>query len=120
MATVQRIAQIFGAVFIIVGLLGFAYSRNMDTGMILGLFMVNAVHNVVHLAFGIWGLMAAKTFSGAKMYGLAGGVIYLVLAICGYFVPAGFGLVPLGGNDIYLHAGLGIILLGAGASAKAA
>jgi hypothetical protein len=43
-----------------------------------------------------------------------------VLAILGVVDPAAFGLIPLGGADIGLHAVLGIILAGAGFTAKAA
>ena len=51
------------------------------------------------------------------MYAQIGGVIYLVLAICGYFVPSTFGLLPNGGNDIWLHAVLGLVLAGVGFTA---
>jgi hypothetical protein len=46
------------------------------------------------------------------------GVLYLVLALAGYFFPDGFGLVPLGGNDIWLHLALGAILAYFGFTAK--
>jgi hypothetical protein len=111
MSTVQRIAQLFGLVFLVVGILGFFLgSRSMDMGMLLGLFPVNLLHNVVHCLFGIWGLTGAKSFSGAKSFAQLGGVIYIVLAVIGKVSPDGFGLVPLGGNDIWLHAGLGVVL----------
>jgi hypothetical protein len=87
-------------------------------GTILGVFQINLLHNVVHLLVGIWGIMAARSWSGAKAFCQIAGVIYLVLAVCGYFVPDGFGLVPLGGNDIALHAVLGVILAGIGFTAK--
>ena len=118
MTTVQRVAQIFGIVFILVGLLGFTASMSMEHGMLLGMFPVNVVHNIVHILFGVWGLAASRSFSGAKTYGIVGGVIYLVLAVLGWIAPDGFGMVPLGGNDIWLHAVLGIGLLAAGATAR--
>jgi hypothetical protein len=118
MSTAQRVSQIFGIVFVIVGLAGFVVTGgSMDASMaaprLLGLFPLNVVHNLVHLLFGVWGLLGARTFAGAKRYLFGAGVIYLVLAICGYFVPNGFGLVPIGGADVALHALLGVVLLGA-------
>jgi hypothetical protein len=125
MTTVQRVAQIFGVVFILVGLLGFFYTGlgNMTADpalapKILGLFPVNVLHNIVHLLFGIWGLLAARTFSGARTYAQVGGVIYLLLAVVGFVAPDGFNLVPLGGHDIWLHALLGIALAYFGFTAR--
>src|SRR5687768_16164600 len=124
MTTVQRLAQIFGIVFLLLAIIGFVTSGSSmeaDPEMaekIFGLFPVNLVHNGVHLGFGIWGLAASRNFEGARNYGIIGGVLYLVLAVLGYIAPDGFGLVPLGGNDIWLHALLGLVLVGAGATAK--
>jgi hypothetical protein len=112
-------------VFILVGLLGFFYTGlgNMTADpalapKILGLFPVNVLHNIVHLLFGIWGLLAARTFSGARTYAQVGGVIYLLLAVVGFVAPDGFNLVPLGGHDIWLHALLGIALAYFGFTAR--
>ena len=84
----------------------------------LGLFPVNLLHNIVHLVFGIWGLVAAKSFGSAKQYATVGGGIYVLLAVLGFVSPDGFGLVPLGGNDIWLHLILGLALLFSGMTAK--
>ena len=124
MTTVQRVAQIFGWVFIIVAVLGFFVSRgSMEADMemaprVLGLFPVNLLHNLVHLAFGVWGVMAARAWASAKTYCQAAGVIYLVLAALGFVVPETFGLIPIGGNDIWLHAVLGVALAYFGFTAK--
>ena len=120
MTTVQRVAQIFGIVFLLVALLGFftsGTSMEADPARaphLLGLFAVNLLHNLVHLAFGIWGLAASRSFGAATAYARIGGVIYLLLAILGFVAPSGFGLVPLGGHDIWLHAVLGIPLAAVG------
>lgn len=124
MTTVQRMAQIFGVVFILVAILGFVASgTSMDAdpetaAKVLGLFPVNLLHNIVHLLFGIWGLAASRSFEGSVSYGKIGGVIYLVLAVLGVVAPDGFGMVPLGGHDIWLHVVLGVALAAAGFTAK--
>jgi hypothetical protein len=122
---VKTIAMIFGVVFILVALLGFMATgmSNMDSDpatapRVLGLFPVNVLHNVVHLLFGIWGVVSARSFAGARTYCMTAGVIYLVLAALGFIAPTTFGLIPIGGNDIWLHALLGVALLGAGMTAK--
>jgi hypothetical protein len=79
---------------------------------------VNVLHNVVHLLFGIWGLVASRVFNSAKSYARIAGVLYLVLAVVGFITPNGFGFVPLGGNDIWLHAVLGLVLAGVGFTAR--
>jgi hypothetical protein len=112
---VRRVAMVFGVVFLLVGILGLVMPGGMSMGtaspgMILGMFPVNLLHNVVHILFGVWGLVAARSFAGAKLYTQAGGVIYVVLAICGWLIPDTFGLLPNGGADIWLHLALGLVL----------
>ncbi len=125
MTIVQRVAQIFGVVFILVAIVGFVATGmgNMEADpatapRLLGLFPVNVLHNVVHLLFGIWGLMASRTFGGARSYARIAGVLYLGLAAVGYLSPNGFGFVPLGSNDIWLHALLGFVLAAVGFTAR--
>ena len=123
--SVQRVAQIFGVVFILVAIVGFVAPGGMGmesdpatAAKALGMFPVNLLHNIVHLLFGIWGLAASRSFAGAKQFATIGGAIYLVLAIVGFLSPNGFGLVPLGGMDIWLHAVLAAGLLLFGLTAK--
>ena len=120
MTAAQRIAQVFGWAFIVVGLAGFAAtgaSMNPDhltAPRLFGLFPVNVVHNVVHLVFGVWGVLSARNVGATRTYLLGAGLIYLVLAALGAVAPNGFGIVPIGGNDVGLHVflGLGLLLSG--------
>jgi hypothetical protein len=114
---VRRVAQVFGVVFLLVGILGFVPGVAQG-GMLLGLFPVNILHNLVHLVFGAWGLAASKSFGGAKAYCQIAGVIYILLAVVGKIEPEPLGLVPIGGNDVWLHAGLGVVLSLVGFTAK--
>ena len=118
MTTVQRIAQIFGWIFVLVGIVGFAYSYTMEEALMLGLFPVNVVHNLAHLLLGIWGIAAARTYGGAKSYCTIAGFLYIVLAITGYVEPNPGAMLPLGSNNVWLHVALGLILVVAGLTAK--
>jgi hypothetical protein len=116
----RQFARWFGLIYILVGILGFIPGVNVmrmpemgitaatSYGYLLGLFPVNAVHNVVHLAIGIWGVTSAGTFATAQTYARSLAVIYGVLTIAGFIPGPGlstlFGLAPLFGNDIWLHA----------------
>jgi hypothetical protein len=124
--TLQKLAGVFGVIFILVAVLGFispgglVMAMDPTTGMVLGVFPVNLLHKIVHQAFGVWGLIGSRTWSGSKSFFSAGGVIYVVLTLVGFLSPMGFGLVPLGGADIWLHAVLAIAMLGIGLTAKPA
>lgn len=122
----QRIAMVFGVVFLLVGLAGLFVPGGMAMhagpdpapGMLLGMFPVNLVHNIVHCLVGVWGLVASRSWNGAKMYMQIGGVVYILLAVVGFFMATPLGLVPIGGADVYLHAVLGLIMAGIGFTAK--
>lgn len=109
----QRAAMIFGVAFVLFAVMGFLLPGGMGMEShpdpapdLLGLFPVNVLHNLVHLSFGVWGLLAARSLSASRGYHRGAAVIYVVLAILGFVAPTGFGLVPLGGLDPALHIGL--------------
>jgi hypothetical protein len=113
--TAQKGALVFGIVFLLVGILGLfvddGMSMNADletTGRLFGLFPVNLLHNLVHLAFGVWGLAASRSHDGSRTYGKVGAVVYAALVLLALVSPTMFGLVPIGSNDIWLHALLAI------------
>lgn len=91
-------------------------------GYLLGLFPINFMHNLVHLAIGAWGIAAARAVGGARAFSKSLAVIYGVLAVMG-FIPGlntMFGLVPLHSHDIWLHAGTALIAAYFGWFAKGA
>ena len=114
---IGTLATVFGIVFLLVGVSGFfaapppldALPLQMEHGhgMALGLFPVNTLHNAVHLLFGVLGLMAARgMLIGARAYFQLLAVAYALLAVLGA-IPATqttFGLIPIYGNDVWLHA----------------
>ena len=124
MTVVQRVAQIFGIGFLLIALVGFVTAGTsmdphaMTAPRALGLFPVNTLHNLVHLIFGLWGLLAARGLRASRNYAQVSGVAYILLAVLGFVAPDGFGLLPLGGNDILLHAIIGIPLAIVGFTAR--
>ena len=126
-ATVRNAAKLVGAVFLLVGVLGFvpgitqhiyplSFAGHNGNDKLLGLFQVSVLHNIVHLLFGAAGLAMAKTTRSATSYLVGGGVIYLVLAIYGAVISqhSAANFVPINTPDNWLHLvlGLGMIALG--------
>ena len=120
---VQMIAVAVGAVFLLVGILGFIpgitthygdlkFAGHSSNAKLLGLFQVSILHNVVHLLFGMAGLVLARTWSGARTYLVGSGVIYLSLWILGLVNGANW--IPANNADDWLHFGLGVGLLALG------
>ena len=120
MAPIQRVATISGIVFSLVGLLGVTpigmpfMQMNGTSPMLLGMFPVNALHNVVHMLFGVWGLVAGRSASRAVVYALGSGAAYLALGVMGLFTETLLGIVPIGGYDVVLHLVLAVALAGCG------
>jgi len=74
-------------------------------GFLLGLFAVNVIHSIVHLAVGVWGIAAGTQLRASVTYTRTAAVLFGVLAIMGLIpgLNTFFGLIPLYGNDIWLH-----------------
>ncbi|MEU0306480.1 DUF4383 domain-containing protein [Streptomyces cyaneofuscatus] len=124
---VQQAAMIVGAVFLLVGILGFIpgittdydtmeFASHHSEAKLLGVFQISILHNLVHLAFGVAGVAMARTVSAARTFLLAGGAVYLVLWLYGLFIGhhSSANFVPLNTADNWLHfiLGIGMITLG--------
>jgi hypothetical protein len=124
----RTFALALGVVFLLVGILGFVPAAlthpatgdahaghelvvsGYGEGYLLGLFHVNIIHSLIHVLFGIWGIMASRT-GGSVLYARSVAIIYAVLAVFG-LVPqlnTVFGLVPIHGHDVWLHAGIAAV-----------
>lgn len=120
MSSIQRIATISGVIFILAGLLGFTTMGmgGMRMGaasvMLLGLFPVNMLHNLVHMLFGVWGVIAGRGAKASVTYALGSGAAYLLLGVVGLFTDSLLGVVPIGGYDVVLHLVLAVVLAGCG------
>jgi hypothetical protein len=124
---VRTAAMAVGAVFILVGVLGFipgitsnysslSFAGHSSGAKLIGLFQVSILHNIVHLLFGIVGVAMARRTDSAINYLIGGGVIYLVLWIYGLLVGAQStaNFVPVNTADDWLHFVLGLGMIGLG------
>ena len=120
---VQSLAALVGAVFLLVGILGFipgitthygdlSFAGHDSGAKLLGIFQVSILHNIVHLLFGVVGLALAKSAEGARTFLIGGGVVYLVLWLLG--IVGGGDWIPVNTADNWLHfvLGAGMIALG--------
>ncbi|WP_414942554.1 DUF4383 domain-containing protein [Amycolatopsis sp. cmx-11-51] len=124
----QRAATVVGAIFLLVGLAGFIPGITTDYGemrfagahsdaRLFGVFAVSILHNVVHLIFGVVGiLVAAKSRSGSRVFLMVGGGIYLLLSVYGLGTSehSAANFLPLNSADNWLHFGLGIGMIALG------
>ena len=105
----QLYALIFGAVLLLVGIIGFFVNSNFDfggdtNGENLIAFEVNGTHNIVHILSGLLGLALWKRRDTARMYALGFGAVYLLVTIIGFAQGDNvLGIIPVNGADNVLH-----------------
>jgi Domain of unknown function (DUF4383) len=103
----EILALVFGAVYLLIGIIGFLITgfsdffgnenavppAHMDDNL-LG-FLLNPMHNVVHILIGVAGLVLARTLAGARTYGW-------LLAV-GYGAAFVYGLIAVGKDWDFLN-----------------
>ena len=129
---VTKLAAAVGAVFLLVGILGFVpgvttnlydgleFAGHEGTAKLLGLFEVSVLHNLVHALFGVAGLALARRADTARMYLIGGGVIYLVLFVYGLLIDqqSDANFVPLNDADNWLHLVLALDMSALGLASR--
>jgi len=113
--------MVMGILFIIVGAMGgvsgllthpehaaegYPTIVNAFDGYLLGLFHVNFWHSLAHLLFGILGVFCTNQVRHARGYARFVAIAYAVLAVMGLIPGLNTlgGMMPLHGNDVWLHA----------------
>ena len=102
----QQLALAFGVVYTLIGVIGFfitgfgdffgnANGPTMTHGETLLGFMINPMHNVVHILIGAAGLALSRTLAGARTYGW-------LLAV-GYGAAFVYGLIAVGKDWDFLN-----------------
>ena len=126
----QKLALLFGIVFVVVGILGFVpgvttnyddlrFSGHESDAELLGLFQVSVLHNVAHLLFGV-GILAARRHRSALQYLLVAGTLYAVLFAYGLLASerGSENFLPTNNGDDVLHGAVALALLGSWALAR--
>lgn len=121
----QTLALVFGAVFLLVGILGFipgitedapgSFAGEDSEGSLFGVFQTSVLHNLAHLLFGV-GILAARKHSTALTYLLVSGIAYAGLFLLGILGVMDW--LPADDTDDWLHLVLAAGLLGAWFVAK--
>jgi hypothetical protein len=108
MAWPQLAALVVGGIYTLIGIIGFFVTGFDDfaahTGESLLGFMINPLHNIVHLVIGIAGLVLGRTLSGARTYGWLLAVGYGAAFVYGLFaVGKTWDFLALNWADNILH-----------------
>jgi Domain of unknown function (DUF4383) len=120
----QNYSLIAGTIYITIGVIGFFLTgfgsfTEMTDHALLGLFLLNPFHNIVHIGLGAFWLLAAFALTQAGTEGVniaIGGVYALatVLGFLGYFsllsIPSG----AAGDNWLHLVSALVTLIFGSG------
>ena len=111
----KMILMVLGVVFVVVGLLGFMNDP------VLGVFEVDMLHNVIHLAAGLLALAAVGMGeSMMRLYARVFGLVYGLVGVLGILIPGDMvlGLFEANMADHVLHLVLAAVLLYVGFAMK--
>lgn len=117
----RLVATIFGAVYLLIGLVGFLVASGVgfasqEGELLFGIFEVNHLHNIIHVLIGAVLLAAGlKSIRHSKTANTAVGAIYLLVGIIGLFIlDSALNILALNNADNVLHFVSALILLGVG------
>jgi hypothetical protein len=120
----QIYCLLFGAVLLLVGIIGFFVDSTFDTGGALDgdkliAFEVNGWHNVVHILSGIFLLAMSPKRASARLGAIAFGVVYGIVAIIGLADGNDvLGLIPVNPADNVLHIVIALAGIASGLVSK--
>jgi arginine exporter protein ArgO len=119
----ELVASVVAGVFLVTGVAGFipGVTANLDEmtfaghhsgAMLFGVFAVSVLHNAVHLAFGVIGLVMARSPKTARIFLVGGGGVYAALWLYGLAVDheSGANVLPVNPADGWLHLFLALTM----------
>jgi Domain of unknown function (DUF4383) len=117
---IQELALLVGFGFLAAGVAGFipgltthyadlSFAGHGSAAKLFGVFQVSVLHNLVHLLFGVAGVVLSRTRETARAFLVGGGLVYLVVFVYGLLTSqrSGANFIPLNEADDILHAALG-------------
>ena len=107
----RQFAIVFGAVYVLIGILDLILPSPL-----LGIFGVNLLHDLVHLAIGgLWlfsAFVAPMGPDSARKTSQIIGIVYLLVAILGFALPDQMNqLLVINMADNFLHLGTAVLAL---------
>jgi len=102
---VRRFAALSGLVLLLLGIIGFINPHAF------GWFHLDTTHNVIHVVVGLLGLLAASGEGYAFRFSQMTGLLFMLMAVLGFFTKDLFGLMHVGLTDNVLHFIVGAIAL---------
>ena len=124
MSNNQRFGYAFGAVYLLVGLVGFAVTGAVGfaatEGKDLIVFSLNPLHNLIHVAVGGLFLVGARAgASTSRGVNLLIGAVYLLVGVVGLFIVGqSANIIALNHPDNALHLATAALALAIGASER--
>lgn len=108
--TAKMAATVLGIALVVVGLLGFVNNP------VLGIFLVNPLHNIIHIVTGLVLLAGAYSSLGSSLALKIIGIVYAIVAVIGFFMVMDGMMLGMAMNeaDKWLHVVLAVIILIAG------
>jgi hypothetical protein len=117
---IQELALLVGLGFLLAGIGGFipgvtthygdlSFAGHDSGAKLFGVFQTSILHNLVHLLFGVAGIVLSRTRETARAFLIGGGLVYLVIFVYGLLTSdtSAANFIPLNGADNILHAALG-------------
>ncbi len=103
----KNILTIFGVIFLAIGVLGFVNNP------LLGIFEVDALHNIIHILTGALALVAVSMGRGAmSTFSKVFGIVYGLVAVLGFISGTTvLGLIPVNLADNVLHLVIAVVFL---------
>jgi hypothetical protein len=112
----EILALAFGAVYLLVGIIGFFvtgfddFAGNEQHEMLIGLFMINPLHNIAHILVGVVGLLLGRTLAGARTYGWLLAGLYGALFVYGLLaVGESWDFLNINAADNVLHIATALV-----------
>ncbi len=129
--TAESLAGLAGVAFVALGVAGFVpgivqrfdelgWWKSGSGAQLFGIFQTSILLNLVHLGFGVVGLLAARTAVTGRLYLTGGGLAYFGLGVYGLLIDrlGDANVIPVDRADDWLHIGLGVALIYAGLAAS--
>lgn len=113
----EKCALILGLLLLAAGIAGFFYNGTFTSNEAIhddmfGVFSVNGWGNTLNVLLGIWGLAAAGSWTKARTFSYAAGLLLVTLAVWGFILGAGqsiLSIIPVNTADDFAHLVLGVI-----------